>query len=99
MTEGITDNSIIKRLPDHVATEIDGEAVVLEMKSGTYYGMRDVSALVWSLTAEPRTLREICVAVMAEYDIDAERCDRDVKAFVSTLASAGLLEISNATPA
>jgi hypothetical protein len=70
-----------------------GETVVLDMKSGMYYGMGAVAALIWSILDEPRSLDEIQAAVLAEYDIDQESCERDVIAFVDALKSAGLVEV------
>jgi len=70
-----------------------GETVVLDMKSGMYYGMGAVAALIWSILDEPRSLEEIQAAVLAEYDIDQESCERDVAAFVDALKSAGLVEV------
>ena len=85
--------SVVKRSPNHVATDMAGETVVLDMTSGMYYGMGAVAALIWSILDEPRSLEEIQAAVLAEYDIDQESCERDVIAFVDALKSAGLVEV------
>jgi len=93
-----TNRSVVKRSPNHVATDMAGETVVLDMKSGMYYGMDAVAGLIWNLIAEPKTLQEIQAGVLAEYETDAESCERDVRAFVSALESAGLVEVTNANP-
>ena len=95
MNQGITNRSVVKRSPNHVATDMAGETVVLDMKSGMYYGMDAVAGLIWNLIEEPKTLDEIRAAVIREYDIDVESCERDVFAFVSALESAGLVEVVN----
>ena len=89
----MTNRSVVKRSPNHVATDMAGETVVLDMKSGMYYGMGAVAGLIWSLLDEPRTLGDLKTAVLAEYDIDEESCERDVIAFVDALKSAGLVEV------
>jgi hypothetical protein len=70
-----------------------GETVVLDMKSGMYYGMDAVAGTIWNFLEEPRTIEEIQAAVLAEYEIDPENCERDVMAFLEALTSAGLVEI------
>lgn len=95
MNQGITRRSVIRRSPNHVATDMSGETVVLDMTSGMYYGMDAVAGLIWSAIAEPKTLQEIREAVLAEYEIDPETCDRDMIGFLGALESAGLIEIRN----
>ena len=96
MSQPLTELSVVRRSPNHVATDMAGEMVVLDMKSGMYYGMEGVSASIWNLLTEPRSLREIRDAVMQEYEVDAESCARDVTAFLESMETAGLVEITNA---
>ena len=93
MSQNLSSRSLIKRSPNHVATDMAGETVVLDMKSGMYYGMDGVAGTIWNLLDEPRTLADIQAAVLAEYEIDVENCERDVLAFVESLRSAGLVEV------
>ncbi len=69
--------------------------MVLDMKSGMYYGMDEVGSLIWKLIEEPRNVSEIHDAVLAAYDVDAESCTRDVAAFLNAMETAGLVEISD----
>ena len=73
-----------------------GEVVILDLKSGLYYGLDVVGAKVWTLIEQPASLSAIREAIMSEYDVDAETCDRDILAFVDQMQAAGLVEISNA---
>lgn len=97
MSPAITHRSIVRRSPDHVATDMAGETVVLDMKSGMYYGMEEVGALIWNFLTEPRTLLEIREAVLEAYEIDPESCDRDIVTFLGAMETAGLVEITNET--
>ena len=72
-----------------------GETVVLDMKSGMYYGMDGVGGLIWNLLEQPQTLEAIHAAVLAEYEVDPASCERDVAAFISALQSAGLIEVTH----
>ena len=44
---------------DQMSSELAGEAVILDMESGTYFGLNEVGARVWSLIQEPRAVRDI----------------------------------------
>jgi len=40
------------------------EAVILDLKSGVYYGLNDVGTRIWHLIQEPKTLNEIQDAIL-----------------------------------
>lgn len=89
-------NTTLAPAPGHIATELAGEVVIMHMERGLYYGLDAVGARVWELIQEPRTLAAIRDALMAEYDVDAERCEQDLIALVEQLAAEGLIEVNNA---
>ena len=93
VSQNLSSRSLIRRSPNHVATDMAGETVVLDMKSGMYYGMEGVAGTIWTLLDQPRTVADIQAAVVAEYEVDVENCERDVMAFVESLRSAGLVEV------
>jgi hypothetical protein len=75
-----------------ISSDLAGEAAIIDFQSGSYYGLDEVGATIWKLIAEPRTVREICDAVVAEYEVDPEVCERDVLALLGKLAASGLIE-------
>ena len=99
MTDLIRNSSLVQRSADQIACDMGGEVVVLDLKSGTYYGLDALGAKVWSLIEQPASLAAIRDAIMAEYEVDAETCDRDVAAFLDRMQTIGLVQISDASPA
>ena len=75
-----------------ISSDLAGEAAIIDFQSGSYYGLDEVGATIWKLIAEPRTVSEICDAVVAEYEVDPEVCERDVLAMLGKLAASGLIE-------
>ncbi|PYN91816.1 MAG: PqqD family protein, partial [Candidatus Rokuibacteriota bacterium] len=55
-----------------------------------------VGALIWNLVQQPRTMGAIRDALLDEYDVDPERCESVLRAFLTELASAGLVEVTDA---
>jgi len=78
---------------DQVSCDLGGEAAILQLASGIYYGLNPVGARVWALLQQPRTVREIRDALLAEYDVGPERCERDLVALLQTLAAERLIEV------
>jgi hypothetical protein len=60
-----------------------------------YYGLDAVGARIWSLIQEPRTVNEIRDILLEEYEVEPERCERDLLALLQKLADEGLIEVKD----
>ena len=90
-----SDDTVITAAPEQISSDLSGESVVLSLKSGVYYGLNEVGTFIWNLIEQPTTIKKIREAVLAEYDVDADICDRDVKAILKALLDAELIEVSH----
>ena len=73
-------------LPAQVmARQVGDETVILDLTSGTYYGLDPVGARIWQLMADGQTLMQVCEVMLSEYDVTREDIERDVLALVQTL--------------
>jgi hypothetical protein len=77
---------------DQVSCETEGEAVILHLESGVYYGLNPVGAWVWELIQSPKTVDEIRQAVLGHFDVEPERCQRELDKLLSDLKAAHLIE-------
>lgn len=93
MDRSITIASTVRAAREQVSAKLGDEAVILGLERGQYYGVNDVGSRIWSLIQEPRSVRDVCNALMAEFDVDAERCERDVIRLLSQMASEGLVDV------
>jgi Coenzyme PQQ synthesis protein D (PqqD) len=75
-----------------VSTTAEGEAVILQMDSGTYYGLDRVGTRIWDLLAEPRTLAELRDAVVAQFEVEPDRAEGDLRRLLDDLRGQGLVE-------
>lgn len=98
MNSGISENSVVAVSKDQVSSDLgEGEVAILNLRGGTYYGLDAVGARIWNLLQEPKTVGEIQNVLINEYDVDPERCERDLLALLQRLANEGLLEVRDAT--
>jgi hypothetical protein len=89
----ISTTSIIVASADQISCDLEGEAAILNLKSGTYFGLDPVGATVWSLIAQPRRVVEIRDSILESYDVEAERCSRDLLQLLGDLHAHGLIQI------
>lgn len=85
--------SIIHASPNQVSCELEGEAAILNLKSGVYYGLDPVGAVVWKLIGQPRTVASIRDAMVEQFEVDAARCEGDLFVLLDKLAAEGLIEV------
>jgi len=97
MSKACLAETVVTATDQQVSAVFDGEAVVLQLEQGMYYGMNDVGSLVWDkLQKQPCSLSELCAAVAELYEVDEATCRQDVAAFLETLLHKGLVRIGHA---
>ncbi len=74
---------------------ISDEAVVLNLKSGHYYGLNKTCSMIWSLLSRNKTLEEIAAAIAKKYGISPEVVSADVSSVVETFEREGLIAQEN----
>lgn len=82
--------------PDLVFAEIDDGAVGLNPESGVCFGLNRTGLRILKSVATPASVVEICQQVLADYDVDPQRCEREVVALLRDLEAEGLVVIHQA---
>jgi hypothetical protein len=91
----LTGRSTVVAARDQIFSDLAGEAIVLNLKSGVYYGLDSVGATVWQLVQQPVTVTCIRDALLQEYDVDPDRCEQELLAFFEHMLREGLVDITN----
>jgi len=91
-------NAQISRSIDQVSTELQGEIVILNAKSGKYYNLNAVGSRIWGLIEQPCTTLSIIEAILNEYEVDRQQCEDDVCKVLLAMQHSGLVEIVVDTP-
>jgi hypothetical protein len=88
---GLSLSSRIACAADVTHREIAGEAVVLDLASGTYFGLNTVATRAWGMLKEGASLADIHAALLREYDVDAATLTRDLLEWADALLRRGLI--------
>lgn len=75
------------------ASRVKDDLVFFDETGGQYFATGAVGADIWDLIESPRSLRDICAALMDRYEVDAATCQAEVQRFAEELAGAGLVEL------
>jgi hypothetical protein len=80
--------------PQVMARTVGDETVILDLASGTYFGLDSVGARIWELMCEGKTLAEICNRMLDEYEVSREELERDILRLAGELATQGLISLA-----
>ena len=94
MIDSITTSSIVVAAKGQVSTDLGGEAVILGLESGTYFSLNDSGSIVWNLIQKPRPVAELRDAILDEYDVESDVCERDLLALLGHLFDEGLIIVN-----
>lgn len=76
-----------------VARMVGDETVILDLASGTYYGLDPVGARMWQLMGAGQTLAQVCDVMLAEYEVAREDLERDLIALTKSLCEKKLVYV------
>ena len=90
-------NDVVTMSEDVLFRELDDEAVLLNLKTGIYFGLNPVGTRVWQLLAEHRVLSRVLEAVASEYDVERDVLEQDLLQLARQLYEAGLCQPAPST--
>ena len=84
-------SSKIKRNPELVSTDVDGEKVMMSVDSGEYFGLDPVGGRIWELIENPIRIDDLVDILLEEFDVSKEQCEIDTLEFLNELREKKLL--------
>lgn len=74
-----------------LAQNVGDEAVLLDMRTESYFSLNAVGVRVWQLLQETGDLKTIRERMLQEYEVAEADLDRDLDALIERLLAAGLV--------
>lgn len=71
--------------------EVEGEVVGIDTRSATYFAVNRTGALLWKDLLDGTSREKLVEKLQAEFSLDREAAERDVDAFIATLAEQDIL--------
>jgi coenzyme PQQ synthesis protein D (PqqD) len=79
---------------DVLISEVGGESVLLNLKSERYFGLDEIGTQMWKTLTASDSIQTAYEALLAEYDVDADRLRQDIEELIEKLAEQGLVDVS-----
>lgn len=92
----ISRDSVVVAAKSQLSSQVDKETVLLHMDQGLYFGLNEIGTFIWKQLQQPRKVHEIRDAILGEYEVSSEQCERDLFKLLAELSANGLIEVDNA---
>lgn len=80
--------------PETVHRTVDGEAVLLDLKKGRYYGLNATGTTIWEILSDrAATFADLERAIVERFDVNAIAARSDLQRILVELEDAGLVKI------
>ncbi|HSH52564.1 MAG TPA: PqqD family peptide modification chaperone, partial [Bacteroidales bacterium] len=63
----LTKETIIQRNPDILASDIDGEKVMMSIQQGEYYGLGKTGSFIWDILEQPIAISDLADLITEKY--------------------------------
>ena len=80
---------------DVLIRELDGESVILNLKSERYFGLDEVGTRMWEVLSTSGTIADAYQTLLSEYDVVPEQLQIDLDNLLEQLIQNGLINVSN----
>ncbi len=91
--KALSSQTVVKAAAGQMSCDLAGEAAILNMATGIYYGLDEVGARIWELIQQPASVAKVRDALLEEYDVEAPAVEADLKALLGDMAEHGLIEV------
>lgn len=89
----LSTESRVSQIKDIVASDIDGEIVMISIENGAYYGLDAIGSRIWELIKTPCKVSDLIESLMEEFDTDRPTCEKDVLKFLNDLQKNNVIHV------
>ena len=81
------------QIPENVVFQVlDGQAVVLNLDSGYYFGLNEVGTRFWQRLGETDSLDTIVEGLLGEFEVERSVLEQDIAELINDLKTRKLVE-------
>jgi hypothetical protein len=93
MDNDILPSSIVVSSDENLSCDLPKEAVVLNLKSGTYFGLNALGKRIWDLIQKPAKVSDVLQQLLSEYDVNPAKCEAELSSFLKQLHANNLITV------
>ena len=87
-------STITRNNNDFLVSELGNEMVVMNIETGDYLGLNEVSSDIWKLLEKPNTPELIISQLLNTYHINREQCEEQTLKFLQKMEEQKMIKVS-----
>lgn len=99
LSDMLSKSSVVVAVDGLTEADLGNESVILDLNSGSYFGLNEVGARVFRMIKEPVSVGKILQTLTGEYDVAPERLKADIIDFLRMMREKELIEVLHGTAA
>lgn len=89
---------VVSKNPSILCTELDDEAVLLDLDTKCYYGLNEIALEIWKLIDGERKINSIMENICEKFDVTPDKALSSITRLVNELEENGLVITDAANP-
>jgi len=89
----ISTSDLIVASTQQLSEVLVDEAIILNAESGEYFGLAGVGLSIWRKLQEPISVTDLHAALLEEFEVESDACERDLHSLLEEMRRAGLIEV------
>ena len=76
-----------------ISNIVDGELLLMNIKTGDYVALRTVAMAIWEILVKPITITKLIATILDEYEVSEAEATADTMDFLKQLLDQGMIKI------
>ena len=89
----IGEGTVIARSSSVVASEVDGELMMMSIERGQYFSLNDVASDVWRRLAEPCAFGDLVEQLATSYDAPPDAIAADLRTLLERMRERDVVDL------
>ena len=91
----ISPSAVVTRSPDVFCAAVGDELVMMDVDSGTFYVLDEISTLIWERLAAPTLVSDLLVDIRERYEVGSEQCQVEVLTLLEQMRDSSLIRVGD----
>lgn len=88
-------HATIEQSKGSIASDMDGEKVLMSIKNSKYYNLGRMGGVIWDLIEKPISGIKLIETLVSQYSVEQKECEEHVYSFLELLHKEGLIQIGD----
>lgn len=90
----ITTASLIERNEQNfLASKLEQETLMMDMTTGDYLGLNEVSTTIWEMLEKPHSVADIITELLKQYDVNESDCQVQTLSCLEEMNKTGMIQV------